>query len=101
MELRKKAYGKESKEIVVMMKIWPSGRVDYIGQESEPIVNIISCHSVYLAKNMKKRLGKNPLSRIIYKRVPILEGDKPKYYQFTVPVYSWIQLLKRVKEWFR
>ena len=27
-ELRKKAYGKESEGISVMMKIWPSGRVD-------------------------------------------------------------------------
>ena len=101
MELRKKAYGEESEEITVTMKIWSSGRVDYIGQDSEPTVNILSCHYVYLAKDMNKRLGKNPLSRIIYKRVPILGGDEPKHYQFTVPVYSWIQLLKRVKEWFR
>ena len=99
MELRKKAYGKEC--ITVEMKIWSSGRVDYIGQKSEPTVNIVSCHSVYLAKSMNKRLGKNPLSRIICKRVPISREEKRRYYQFTVPVYSWIQLMKRVKEWFR
>ena len=101
MELRKKAYGKELEEIIVLMRIWPSGGVDYIGQESEPTINIIPYHYVYLANNMNKRLGKNPLSKIIYKRrIPIL-GDKPRYYQFTVPVYSWVQLLIRVKEWFR
>jgi len=99
MELRKKAYGKELEEITVIMRIRPSGVVDYIGQESEPTINIIPCNYVYLAKNMKKRLGKNPLSRIIYKRVTIFE-EKPRYYQFTVPVYSWIQLLIRIKGWF-
>ena len=98
MELRKKAYGKKSEEITVMMKIWSSGKVDYIGQKSEPTVNIVFCHYIYLAKNMNKKLGKNPFSRIIYKRVPMLERNRLRYYLFTIPVYSWVQLLKRIKE---